>query len=72
MASFSWFRLSKKYKAQINIIAVIKESGNALFKNTFNPFLILLLFSSELSEIICLMECKKQKYIVKAKNGVKK
>ena len=53
-------------------MAVIKESGNALFKNTFNPFFILLLFSSELSEIICLMECKKQKYIVKAKNGVKK
>ena len=45
----------------MKIIAVIRESGKALLKKIFNPFLIFSLSSSELSEIICLTECKKQK-----------
>tara|TARA_B100000676_G_scaffold258268_1_gene266568 strand:- start:5 stop:160 length:156 start_codon:yes stop_codon:yes gene_type:complete len=50
-----------KYKAIMKRIAVIRESGKALLKNIFNPFLKFSLLSSELRETICLTECKKQK-----------
>ena len=45
----------------INKIAVINVSGKAFFKNIKKPFLKLFLSNSEINEIECLIECKKQK-----------
>ena len=61
IASINWFKSSRKNKYRIKKIAVINDKGNALLKNIFKPFFIFVLLSSWLNEIICLIECKKQK-----------
>ena len=53
-------------------IAVKTVSGIAFFIKVIAPILKLFLSSSVISEIECLNECRKQKYIVKATSGVKK
>ena len=46
-------------------------SGKALFVKIFKPFVRSLLSNSYTSEILCLIECKKQKYTVNATKGEK-
>ena len=60
---------NRMQKAKINKIAVTKVNGKALFKNSLKPFLKLFIFSSIDNLNECRMECKKQKYIVKAIRG---
>ena len=45
--------------------------GNAFLTNNLNPLTTLFGSSSIASEIECLIECKKQKYTVKASSGDK-
>ena len=45
--------------------------GKAFLKNNLNPLIILFGSSSIDREIECLIECKKQKYTVKASSGDK-
>ncbi len=52
-------------------IPVTKVKGKAFLVNNFNPFLKLFLSNSLLRDIMCLTECKKQKYNVKAIKGEK-
>ena len=52
-------------------IPVIKVKGKAFLANNFTPFLKLFLSNSLLRDIMCLTECKKQKYNVKAIRGEK-
>ena len=45
--------------------------GKAFFKKVIKPFLKFLLFISWVKDSVCLIECKKQKYTVKASKGSK-
>ena len=47
-------------------------NGTALIANKWNPLMIFFLLSSLDNLKACLTECKKQKYIVNAKIGLKK
>ena len=51
--------------------AVIIVKGKAFLTNATKPFFIFL-FSSSINDKECLIECKKQKYIVNAIIGFKK
>ena len=51
----------RKISEVINIKEVIIVNGNDLRRNNPKPLFILFLLSSLLSDIICLIECKKQK-----------
>ena len=53
-------------------IAVKTVSGSAFFKKTLKPLLNSILFISFIKEMLCRMECKKQKYNVNATNGERK
>ena len=48
---------------------VINVNGKASFIKLAKPLLKLFLFISFMSEKVCLIECKKQKYTVNAING---
>ena len=61
----------KKYIAIKNVIPVIKVKGIALEINFLKPNLKDL-SSSYINPKECLIECRKQKYVVNAKIGVKK
>ena len=50
-------------------IAVKIVIGSAFFKNLIKPLLKSKLSISNIKEILCLKECKKQKYNVNATNG---
>ncbi len=71
MASSISYKLFKKYILIKKNNPVINVNGKAFIINFFNPFLKDLSISfMRLNE--CLTEWRKQKYIVKAKIGVKK
>jgi hypothetical protein len=53
-------------------IAFKTVSGIAFLMNVIAPILKLFSLSSDISEIVCRNECRKQKYTVKATSGVKK
>ena len=52
-------------------IVVKIVNGRAFFINIFKPKLKLFLSNSKIREILCLTECRKQKYSVNAKSGEK-
>ena len=56
----------------MNKAAVIRVNVTAFFINIFNPIAKLFGFKSYDNEIVCLNECKKQKYNVNATSGGKK
>ena len=56
----------------MNKVAVINVNAIAFFINIFKPIAKLLGFKSYDKEIVCLNECKKQKYNVNATSGGKK
>ena len=59
----------KKNKLITHKIAVKIVSGSDFFKNLIKPLLKSKLSISIIKEILCLKECKKQKYNVNATNG---
>ena len=69
--SFNSLQLFKKNKHNNETDAVIIVKGKAFLKNKNKPFLIFL-FNLNINDKECLIECKKQKYIVNAKIGFKK
>ena len=56
----------------MNKAAVIRVNVTAFFINIFKPIAKLLGFKSYDNEIVCLNECRKQKYNVNATSGGKK
>ena len=52
-------------------MAVRAVKGKAFFIKIFSPSLKFSLFSSNIKVILCLIECRKQKYNVKAISGEK-
>jgi hypothetical protein len=61
--------LFKKNKLITQKTAVKIVSGSAFFKNLIKPLLKSKLSISNIKVIVCLKECKKQKYKVNATKG---